>query len=135
MGDISNSLQPLCYCAERELVLGKKAYVCQVCKIYIQASKKISEVYEESRSEAEKKIKESEQIEPEINKEQVKGHIEVEKTGKPVILRAEAYKTIILYASRYANQAIPSSDWKEIYGILIGYSDDQFVYIEHAEAL
>jgi len=81
------------------------------------------------------KKKESEQIEPEINKEQVKEHIEVEKTGKPVILRAEAYKTIILYASRYANQAIPSSDWKEIYGILIGYSDDQFVYIEQAEAL
>jgi len=58
MGDISNSLQPLCFCAERDLVLGKKAYVCQVCNIYIQASKKVSEVYEESRREAEKKIKE-----------------------------------------------------------------------------
>jgi len=81
------------------------------------------------------KKKESEQIEPESDKEQVKERIEVEKTGKPVILKAEAYKTIILYASRYANQAIPSSDWKEIYGILIGYSDDQFVYIEQAEAL
>ena len=87
-----------------------------------------------SKNNDEKK-KENEQIEPESNKEQVKEHIEVEKTGKPVILRAEAYKTIILYASRYANQAIPSSDWKEIYGILIGYSDDQFVYIEQAEAL
>jgi len=58
MGDISNNLQPLCYCAERDLVLGKKAYICQVCKEYIQATKKISEVYEESRREAEKKIKE-----------------------------------------------------------------------------
>ena len=58
MGDISNSLQPLCYCAERDLVLGKRAYVCQVCKIYVQATKKVSEVYEESRKEAEKKIKE-----------------------------------------------------------------------------
>ncbi len=58
MGDISNSLQPLCYCAERDLVLGKRAYTCQVCKIYIQATKKFSEVYEESRREAEKKIKE-----------------------------------------------------------------------------
>jgi len=58
MGDISNNLQPLCYCAERDLVLGKRAYVCQVCKKYIQASKNISEVYEESRREAEKKIKE-----------------------------------------------------------------------------
>ena len=58
MGDISNSLQPLCYCAERDLVLAKRAYICQVCKIYIQATKKFSEVYEESRREAEKKIKE-----------------------------------------------------------------------------
>jgi len=58
MGDISNNLQPLCYCAERDLVLGKRAYICQVCKEYIQATKKISEVYEESRREAEKKIKE-----------------------------------------------------------------------------
>jgi len=78
------------------------------------------------------KKKESEQIEPENNKEQVKEHIEVEKTGKPVILRAEAYKTIILYASRYANQAIPSSDWKEIYGLLIGNYDDDFLYVEKA---
>ena len=58
MGDISNSLQPLCYCAERDLFLGKRAYTCQVCKKYIQATKKFSEVYEESRREAEKKIKE-----------------------------------------------------------------------------
>ena len=58
MGDISNSLQPLCYCAERDLVLGKKAYICSVCKKYVQATKKFSEVYEESRREAEKKIKE-----------------------------------------------------------------------------
>lgn len=58
-----------------------------------------------------------------------------EKIGKPVIIKAEAYKTIILYASRYANDMIPPKDWKEIYGILIGYSDNDFVYIEKAEAL
>jgi len=58
MGDISNNLQPLCYCAERDLVLGKRAYTCQVCKEYIQATKKFSDVYEESRKGAEKKIKE-----------------------------------------------------------------------------
>ena len=52
--------------------------------------------------------------------------------GKPVVLKAEAYKTIILYASRYANQAIPSEDWKEIYGLLIGYYDDDFLYVERA---
>jgi predicted RNA-binding Zn-ribbon protein involved in translation (DUF1610 family) len=58
MGDIANSLQPLCYCPERDLVLGKKAYVCQVCSLYVQTNQKVSDVYEESRKGAEKKIKE-----------------------------------------------------------------------------
>jgi uncharacterized Zn-finger protein len=58
MGDIANSLQPLCYCPERDLVLGKKAYVCQVCTLYVQTNQKVSEIYEESRRGAEKKIKE-----------------------------------------------------------------------------
>ncbi|MBY9019327.1 MAG: hypothetical protein KGD66_10905, partial [Candidatus Lokiarchaeota archaeon] len=55
--------------------------------------------------------------------------------GKPAIINAEAYKTIILYASRYANQAIPPAEWKEIYGILTGYVDDDFVRVENAYAL
>ncbi|MFX0031035.1 MAG: hypothetical protein ACFE8E_00370 [Candidatus Hodarchaeota archaeon] len=63
------------------------------------------------------------------------GELEKESVGKPVIIKAEAYKTIILYASRYSNQAIPSKDWKEIYGILTGYSDQDFVYVENAYAL
>ena len=59
MGDISNNLQSLCYCKERDLVLGKKAYVCQVCELYDpqKSNKKISEVYEESKEKAEKKKK------------------------------------------------------------------------------
>ncbi|MBY9011777.1 MAG: hypothetical protein KGD70_05340 [Candidatus Lokiarchaeota archaeon] len=56
--DIANSLQPLCYCPERDLILGKKAYVCQVCTLYVQTSQKVSDVFEESRKGAEKKIKE-----------------------------------------------------------------------------
>jgi proteasome lid subunit RPN8/RPN11/tetratricopeptide (TPR) repeat protein len=59
----------------------------------------------------------------------------VAKESKPVIIQAEAYKTIILYASRYANKEIPNADWKEIYGILTGYVDDDFVYVENAYAL
>jgi len=55
--------------------------------------------------------------------------------SKPVIIQAEAYKTIILYASRYANKEIPKADWKEIYGILTGYIDDDFVRVENAYAL
>jgi len=58
MEDISNSLQPLCYCAKRDLVLGIKAYVCQVCTLYIQTEQRVSDVYEKSRKGAEKKIKE-----------------------------------------------------------------------------
>lgn len=54
---------------------------------------------------------------------------------KPVILKAEAYKTIILYVSRYANKSIPPEEWKEVYGILIGNSDDDAVYVKRAEAL
>ena len=58
MGDISNSLQPLCSCVERDLVMGKKAYVCQVCSLYVQTNQLVSDVYVESRKGAEKKIKE-----------------------------------------------------------------------------
>lgn len=54
------------------------------------------------------------------------------RNNKPVLINAETYKTIILYASRYANRFIPSEDWKEIYGLLIGYRDDDFVYVERA---
>ena len=57
-GNISNSLQALCICKERDLVLGKKAYVCQVCNLYVQVTKKFSDVYEESKKIAEQKVKE-----------------------------------------------------------------------------
>lgn len=58
-GDISNSLQPLCYCPERDLVLGTRAYVCQVCYLYNPRSNVlISEIYAESKKLAEKQIKE-----------------------------------------------------------------------------
>lgn len=60
---------------------------------------------------------------------------EFEKPIKPVIISAETYKTVILFASRYANQSIPPEQWKEIYGILTGYSDEDFVHVEGAHAL
>ncbi|MFX1499690.1 MAG: hypothetical protein ACFFDH_01850 [Promethearchaeota archaeon] len=60
---------------------------------------------------------------------------QIQRISKPVVIRADAYKTIILYASRYANKSIPSEKWKEIYGILIGKSDEELVYIERSEAL
>ncbi|MFX0047472.1 MAG: hypothetical protein ACFE8G_04805 [Candidatus Hermodarchaeota archaeon] len=66
------------------------------------------------------------------NSEEVLNKCIEEKMGKPVILKAEAYKTIVLYAGRYANPAIPPENWKEIYGLLIGFYDDDFLYVERA---
>ena len=58
-GEISNSLQPLCYCKERDLVLGLKAFVCQVCKLYNPQTSgiAISEVFEQSKKILEQAIK------------------------------------------------------------------------------
>jgi len=60
-GDVSNSLQPLCICPTRELVLGSHgssgAYVCQVCWLYEpNSSIAIYEVYKKSKKIAEKKV-------------------------------------------------------------------------------
>ncbi len=44
---------------------------------------------------------------------------------KTVVIQASAYKSVVLYASRYANPSIPQPDWKEIYGIMIGYIEKQ----------
>lgn len=90
---------------------------------------------EEERMDVESKkstVMEKEEKELPSEKDDQKEEVESEK---PVIIKAEAYKTIILYASRYANKSIPPEEWKEIYGILIGYTDDEFVYVESAEAL
>jgi uncharacterized Zn-finger protein len=61
-GNIGNSLQSLCYCNARDLTLGSRAYVCQVCWLYDPGknSRRFSEIYEESKKIAEKKIKEKE---------------------------------------------------------------------------
>ncbi len=76
-----------------------------------------------------------ENLEVDSENEDIKEEKQLEKVSKPVVIRADAYKTIILYASRYANKSIPPEEWKEIYGILIGKSDKDFVYVERAEAL
>ncbi len=60
---------------------------------------------------------------------------EPQRSDKKVILSAEAYKTIILYSTRYANTSIPKEQWREIYGILIGTSDENSVIIDRAEPM
>ncbi|MHA1472433.1 MAG: hypothetical protein ACTSQW_04965, partial [Promethearchaeota archaeon] len=76
-------------------------------------------------------------LEKEENSQKPKSDTETESVGnrKPAIINAEAYKKIILYASRYANHNIPSKDWKEIYGILTGYVDDDFVFVKNSYPL
>lgn len=61
LGDVSNSLQPLCYCAERDLVLGSHttmgAFVCQVCWLYSpDGNVTAAEIYKKSKKMAEQKI-------------------------------------------------------------------------------
>lgn len=85
----------------------------------------LSQIKEELETEEETEIKEA------VEKED----IEESRAEKAVVIEAEAYKTIILYASRYANKSIPKEDWKEIYGVLIGHTDEEIVYVERAEAL
>ncbi len=43
----------------------------------------------------------------------------------PVILEAQAFKTMILFGTRFANVSIPREEWKEVYGFLLGYKDKE----------
>ncbi len=63
-GDVSNNLQALCNCSVRGLVLGTRAYVCQVCTLYDPAknTRRFSDMFEESKKIAEDKLKEFEII-------------------------------------------------------------------------
>ena len=79
-GDISNSLQPLCFCPERDLVLGTRAYVCQVCYLYEPLSNfHVSDKFEESKKLAEQKIKDEIELEG-LKIEEIERDEEVELT-------------------------------------------------------
>ncbi len=45
MNKVSHSLQPLCYCSARDLVLGKSALVCSVCSQFKKSDNEIGEMY------------------------------------------------------------------------------------------
>ncbi len=90
---------------------------------------------EEFKKTSNNEVPNKENLDVESKREDIGEEKQAEKISKPVIIRADAYKTIILYASRYANKSIPPEEWKEIYGILIGKADKDLVYVERAEAL
>ncbi|MFX1478774.1 MAG: hypothetical protein ACFFCI_11650, partial [Promethearchaeota archaeon] len=43
----------------------------------------------------------------------------------PVLVTLKAYKRIVGYAIRYANDTINESKWREVYGILIGSIENE----------
>ncbi|MFW9818873.1 MAG: hypothetical protein ACFFE5_04625 [Candidatus Thorarchaeota archaeon] len=90
---------------------------------------------EEFKKTGNNEVSKKENLDDDLDNTDIKEEKHDDKVSKPVIIRADAYKTIILYASRYANKSIPSEEWKEIYGILIGKADKEIVYVERAEAL
>lgn len=54
---------------------------------------------------------------------------------KPIVITPKVYKTIILYCSRFANQSILRSEWKEVYGILTGFGTEDVVSVKDAYPL
>ncbi len=51
----------------------------------------------------------------------------------PAVLTLKAYKRIVGYANRYANQNLSTSKWREVYGILIGaIENDNKIIIKDA---
>jgi len=68
-------------------------------------------------------------MEKATQREGKKRESDIVESGK-VKLSLEAYESIILHASRFANVKIPMDAWKEIYGFLIGVIDVEDVVIK-----
>jgi len=45
LNEVSYSLQPLCYCKARDLVLGRHAVVCSVCELFKKSDNQLGEMY------------------------------------------------------------------------------------------
>lgn len=59
----------------------------------------------------------------------------MDKNLKPVKVSIDSFEKIILHSYKYANSKIPDDEWKMVYGLLSGYSDDKFLYIKNAHPL
>ncbi len=49
-----------------------------------------------------------------------------------VQIKANAYKNIVLHASRFCNSKIPRNKWKEVYGFLVGNIEGEDIIVEEA---
>ncbi|MFW9901624.1 MAG: hypothetical protein ACFFDY_10070 [Candidatus Thorarchaeota archaeon] len=114
-GNISSSLQALCYCPARDLILGTRAYVCQVCALYdpVKSNNRFSDVYEESKKLAEKKIKEKQIKLEEIELEQIISDEEIDISIDE--FEEEEEETPIKFEKRKAGKAdLEDSDISDI---------------------
>lgn len=48
----------------------------------------------------------------------------INPTKTPALLTYNAYRRMVGYAMRYANEELSSKNWREVYGILIGFIED-----------
>jgi len=59
----------------------------------------------------------------------------MDKNSKPAVINAESYERIILHSCRHANAGIPEDEWKMVYGLLSGYSDDKFLFVKNVHPI
>lgn len=63
----------------------------------------------------------------------MKKNKKIDPFNTPAVLTLKAYKRIIGYANRYANQNLNTSKWREVYGILIGaIENDEKIIVKDA---
>ncbi|KKM13299.1 hypothetical protein LCGC14_1717590 [marine sediment metagenome] len=63
----------------------------------------------------------------------MKKNKKIDPFNTPAVLTLKAYKRIIGYANRYANQNLNTSKWREVYGILIGaIKNDEKIIVKDA---
>ena len=94
----------------------------------LKEQEKSSEDYEEKENLDEKitnkKLSKEDVEELEESSKAKEGKKEFDPIRSPVYLSWKAYKRILGYALRYASDRISPSEWREVYGICIGYIED-----------
>ncbi|MHA1149611.1 MAG: hypothetical protein ACTSR8_15355 [Promethearchaeota archaeon] len=91
-----------------------------------------SKIFDKNGANIEEQISQQNQVRKEsIKNSKIKS--EINPTNTPVIVSWKAYKRMVGYAIRYANENIDPKKWREVYGILIGeIGEDSKVYVKDA---
>ena len=72
---------------------------------------------------------ETEEVEEFIEQETEEKQYVLEPSETPVYLNWRAFKRMIGYATRYANENMDKDEWREVYGILIGSVDEETLVV------